>query len=91
MARIIDGKAIAAKLTDEVATQVAAFQAETGIVPTLAVVLVGEDAASQVYVGRKLKATRKAGIGSAEHRLGIAFFHYFCRHWPQRAAAGAQG
>ena len=72
MARIIDGKAIAAKLTDEVAAEVAAFQSETGIVPTLAVVLVGDDAASQVYVGRKLKATKKAGISSAEHRLPAA-------------------
>ena len=72
MARIIDGKAIAAKLTDEVAAEVAAFQSETGIVPTLAVVLVGDDAASQGSVGRKLKATKKAGISSAEHRLPAA-------------------
>lgn len=69
MAEIIDGKAIAAKLSEGVAADVRQFVAETGVVPTLAVVLVGENPASQIYVNRKLKQTRKVGMGSIEHRL----------------------
>ncbi|MES2494736.1 MAG: bifunctional methylenetetrahydrofolate dehydrogenase/methenyltetrahydrofolate cyclohydrolase FolD [Pseudomonadota bacterium] len=69
MAQIIDGKTIAAAISAEVASGVAAIAAERGIVPGLAVVLVGEDPASQVYVGRKLAQTRKVGIRSFEHRL----------------------
>jgi len=69
MAAIIDGKAIAAKLSEGVAADVRQFVAETGVVPTLAVVLVGENPASQIYVNRKLKQTRKVGMGSIEHRL----------------------
>lgn len=69
MAQIIDGKAIAAAIGAEVADAVAALSGECGIVPGLAVVLVGEDPASMVYVGRKLAQTRKVGIRSFEHRL----------------------
>src|SRR3546814_307909 len=69
MARMIDGKALARLLQEHVACEVQAFVTESGIVPTLAVILVGEDAASQIYVGRKLAACRKAGISSIEHRL----------------------
>ncbi len=68
-ARIIDGKAISEQLRREVAAGVARLGAERGLVPGLAVVLVGEDAASQVYVRTKAKATRDAGMTSFEHRL----------------------
>ncbi|MCC7426436.1 MAG: bifunctional methylenetetrahydrofolate dehydrogenase/methenyltetrahydrofolate cyclohydrolase FolD [Alphaproteobacteria bacterium] len=68
-ARIIDGKAVAASLRAEVAAGVAAFKAETGAVPGLAVVLVGEDAASQVYVRNKNKAAEGAGMRSETIRL----------------------
>ena len=68
-AAIIDGKAIAAALRQEVAAGVAALKAERGVTPGLAVVLVGEDPASQVYVRSKAKATREAGMASLEHKL----------------------
>jgi methylenetetrahydrofolate dehydrogenase (NADP+) / methenyltetrahydrofolate cyclohydrolase len=68
-AAIIDGKTIAANLRREVAEGVAKFQRERGLVPGLAVVLVGEDPASQVYVRSKAKATREAGMASFEHKL----------------------
>ncbi len=67
-AEIIDGKAFAAALRARVAAHVPAFRAATGRAPGLAVVLVGEDAASQVYVRNKGKATRDAGMESFEHR-----------------------
>ncbi|QTH23303.1 bifunctional methylenetetrahydrofolate dehydrogenase/methenyltetrahydrofolate cyclohydrolase FolD [Rhizorhabdus wittichii] len=69
MAATIDGKAIAAAIRAEVAAGVAALTAEGGAAPGLAVVLVGEDPASLVYVGRKIAQTRQAGIRSFEHRL----------------------
>ena len=68
---IIDGKAFAAKLRLRVAATVPAFEAATGRVPGLAVVLVGSDAASQVYVGSKKKATVEAGMASFEHLLPV--------------------
>ena len=68
-ATIIDGKAAAAALRAEVGSEVAAFRAATGRAPGLAVVLVGEDAASAVYVRAKGKATIEAGMASFEHRL----------------------
>ena len=68
-ASIIDGKAVAATLRSHVAEGVATFQAQTGRAPGLAVVLVGEDAASSVYVRSKGKATVAAGMISVEHRL----------------------
>ena len=68
-ATIIDGKAYAASLRQRVAEGVSAFQAVTGTVPGLAVVLVGEDPASAVYVRSKGKATVEAGMKSVEHRL----------------------
>lgn len=66
---IIDGKAFAAGLRSRVADAVPAFVASTGRKPGLAVVLVGDDPASQVYVGSKKKATVEAGMDSFEHRL----------------------
>ena len=68
-ANIIDGKGYAQSLRERIATQVAAFRDAAGRAPGLAVVLVGDDAASQVYVGAKVKQTREAGMVSVEHRL----------------------
>ena len=68
-ATIIDGKAHAATLRARVAGGVAAFREASGRVPGLAVVLVGEDPASAVYVRNKGRATREAGMDSHEHRL----------------------
>ena len=65
----IDGKAFAARLRERVAGAVPAFSAEMGRAPGLAVVLVGEDPASQNYVRSKNKATVEAGMASFEHRL----------------------
>lgn len=69
MASLIDGKQIAAGVLREVIAQVRELQAAHGVAPALAVVLVGDDPASQVYVGRKVAQCRKAGITSVEHRL----------------------
>jgi len=68
MAAIIDGKAVSAKLRQEMKGEVAALQAK-GIAPGLAVVLVGEDPASQVYVRNKIRACEELGIRSQDHRL----------------------
>ncbi len=68
-ADIIDGKAFAAKVRAEVATHVARMKEENGITPGLAVVLVGEDPASQVYVRSKGKQTVEVGMNSFEHKL----------------------
>ena len=68
-ARIIDGKAFAAGLRARVADAAADFERQAGRAPGLAVVLVGADAASDVYVRAKGKATREAGMESFEHRL----------------------
>jgi len=68
-AQIIDGKAFAEGLRERVAGQTATFSAAAGRAPGLAVVLVGEDPASQVYVRSKHKATIAAGMESFEHRL----------------------
>jgi methylenetetrahydrofolate dehydrogenase (NADP+)/methenyltetrahydrofolate cyclohydrolase len=67
-ARLIDGKAIAARLCAEVAEDVAALKA-AGIQPGLAVVLVGEDPASRVYVRNKVSQTAEVGMASFEHRM----------------------
>ena len=68
-AELIDGKAFAAALRGRIATAVAALRAEYGITPGLAVVLVGEDPASSVYVRSKGKATVEVGMESFQHRL----------------------
>ncbi|MCG6112094.1 MAG: bifunctional methylenetetrahydrofolate dehydrogenase/methenyltetrahydrofolate cyclohydrolase FolD [Paracoccus sp.] len=67
-AQTLDGKAFAARLRARIAAQVADL-APRGIVPGLAVVLVGEDPASQVYVRSKGRMTREVGMTSFEHRL----------------------
>ncbi len=68
-AKIIDGKAFSAALRERVAGAVAGLKAEHGLTPGLAVVLVGDDPASQVYVRNKGKQTVEAGMQSFEHRL----------------------
>ncbi|MEM7499697.1 MAG: bifunctional methylenetetrahydrofolate dehydrogenase/methenyltetrahydrofolate cyclohydrolase FolD [Pseudomonadota bacterium] len=68
-ASVIDGKAFAAGVRGQVGEHVAKLKAEHGITPGLAVVLVGEDPASQVYVRNKGKQTIEAGMNSIEHKL----------------------
>ena len=68
-AKIIDGKAVAAGVRETVGRQVAALKKAHGITPGLAVVLVGEDPASQVYVRSKGKSTVEAGMESFEFRM----------------------
>ncbi|MDH3689935.1 MAG: bifunctional methylenetetrahydrofolate dehydrogenase/methenyltetrahydrofolate cyclohydrolase FolD [Gammaproteobacteria bacterium] len=69
MSNIIDGKAFAADLRAQIAERVTLLKQEHQITPGLAVVLVGEDPASQVYVRNKAKQTREVGMNSFEHRL----------------------
>lgn len=69
MAEIIDGTALAARLNDQTAVEVQAFQVDFGRIPGLAVVLVGTDAASEIYVKRKLVQSHKVGLRSFEFRL----------------------
>ena len=68
-ATIIDGKAIAAELRGKVAVAVATLKRERGITPGLAVVLVGQNAASEVYVRSKSKAVAEAGMAPFDHKL----------------------
>lgn len=68
-ADLIDGKAVAAALRETIAGAVAKMKADSDVQPALAVVLVGDDPASQVYVRNKGVATHKAGMRSIEHRL----------------------
>ncbi|HEY0412045.1 MAG TPA: bifunctional methylenetetrahydrofolate dehydrogenase/methenyltetrahydrofolate cyclohydrolase FolD [Allosphingosinicella sp.] len=68
-AELIDGRGFAQRLRDRVAEALPAFAEATGRAPGLAVVLVGEDPASQIYVRSKGKATIAAGMASFEHRL----------------------
>ncbi len=67
-AQILDGKALAAEIRSEVKIQVAAL-AEKGVCTALAVILVGDDSASQVYVRNKIKACADTGIRSLEFRM----------------------
>ncbi|MDP5085833.1 MAG: bifunctional methylenetetrahydrofolate dehydrogenase/methenyltetrahydrofolate cyclohydrolase FolD [Yoonia sp.] len=71
-ATVIDGKAFAAKVRGLVGEGVAKLKADHGITPGLAVVLVGEDPASQVYVRSKGKMTVEVGMHSIEHKLDVA-------------------
>jgi methylenetetrahydrofolate dehydrogenase (NADP+)/methenyltetrahydrofolate cyclohydrolase len=68
-ARVIDGKAVAARVRAQVGEGVAEFTAEHGRPPGLATMLVGEDPASAVYVGGKQKATAEVGMRGFDHRL----------------------
>jgi methylenetetrahydrofolate dehydrogenase (NADP+)/methenyltetrahydrofolate cyclohydrolase len=67
-ATIINGKASAARLRAELATEVAQFTAEHGTPPGLATILIGDDPASAVYVGGKQKACAEVGIKAFDHR-----------------------
>ncbi|MEK6229624.1 MAG: bifunctional 5,10-methylenetetrahydrofolate dehydrogenase/5,10-methenyltetrahydrofolate cyclohydrolase, partial [Actinomycetota bacterium] len=68
-ARVIDGRAVAAKVRERVTAEVAELR-ERGVSPGLAAVLVGEDPASHVYVRMKRKACEEVGIASVHHELG---------------------
>ncbi|TXJ30029.1 MAG: bifunctional methylenetetrahydrofolate dehydrogenase/methenyltetrahydrofolate cyclohydrolase FolD [Afipia sp.] len=68
-AKIIDGKIIAADLRARVADEVARVKRDHGLTPGLAVVLVGNDPASEVYVRNKARQTEAAGMASFEHKL----------------------
>ncbi len=70
-ATVIDGKAFAAGLRGRVSEEVKRLQADQGLTPGLAVVLVGENPASQVYVRNKNKQTLEAGMKSVEHKLSV--------------------
>jgi len=69
MATLIDGKAYAEALRARIAKAVTSLKAEHGLTPGLAVVLVGEDPASRVYVANKAKQTVEVGMNSWEHKL----------------------
>ncbi|SDY36500.1 bifunctional methylenetetrahydrofolate dehydrogenase/methenyltetrahydrofolate cyclohydrolase FolD [Citreimonas salinaria] len=70
-AKVIDGKAHAARIRAAVADNVARLREANGVTPGLAVVLVGEDPASQVYVRSKGRMTVEAGMQSFEHKLDV--------------------
>jgi methylenetetrahydrofolate dehydrogenase (NADP+) / methenyltetrahydrofolate cyclohydrolase len=70
-ARILDGKALAATVRQEVADRAAELRA-LGVVPTLAVVLVGDDPASAIYVRSKTRAAEEVGVEARDHRLSAA-------------------
>jgi methylenetetrahydrofolate dehydrogenase (NADP+)/methenyltetrahydrofolate cyclohydrolase len=69
-ARTIDGKAIAAAVRERVREDVSSYTAETGRVPVLATVLVGDDPASEIYVRNKHRACEEVGMRSVHHGLG---------------------
>ena len=71
-ARIIDGKAVAERIREEVAADVADLVARHGRAPGLATVLVGDDPASAIYIGHKQRDAQQAGIDARDHRLGAA-------------------
>jgi methylenetetrahydrofolate dehydrogenase (NADP+) / methenyltetrahydrofolate cyclohydrolase len=68
-AKILNGKAIAAEIIENVKVSTAGLSAETGIVPGLAVVIVGDDPASHVYVGSKSRMAKECGFTSVQHTL----------------------
>jgi len=68
-ARLLDGKAIARDIRDKIKTRVAALQARTGVQPSLAVILVGQNPASRLYVRNKVKACAEVGIRSTLHEF----------------------
>jgi methylenetetrahydrofolate dehydrogenase (NADP+)/methenyltetrahydrofolate cyclohydrolase len=68
-ARLIDGKAFAAGLVERIAAAAARLETDHGVTPGLAVVIVGEDPASQIYVRNKGETTARAGMRSDTHRL----------------------
>ena len=71
MAEIIDGKHVSSVIRSKIADEIAAFKTKSGIVPGLAVVIVGENTASMVYVRNKKKACEQVGINSYEIALPV--------------------
>ena len=69
MAKLIDGKAIAAEIRAEIAAEVAEFKKKNGVAPGLAVIIVGENPASQVYVRNKHRACEEVGFASFGYEL----------------------
>lgn len=69
MGKLIDGKAIALRIRAQIADEVKALRAQRGITPGLAVIRVGEDPASKIYVGSKRKAAQEAGFRDWEHHF----------------------
>src|SRR6478672_10310986 len=69
MTKVIDGKAFAEGLRGRIGKAVTGLKAQHGLTPGLAVVLVGEDPASKVYVANKAKQTVEVGMNSWEHKL----------------------
>ena len=69
MAELIDGKVVSQSVRNEVTELASKLKQDTGIVPGLAAVLVGDDPASEIYVRNKRKACEKVGIYSEEHKL----------------------
>ena len=69
VASVIDGKAIAKRLRADVKKRVAALTSETGLIPGLAVISVGDDPASEIYLRNKLNGLAEVGMRSMEHRL----------------------
>ncbi len=72
MGEILDGKSTAREVRERVRSDTAAFVARTGIQPGLATVLVGDDAASKIYVGSKHKACEEVGFVSFAHQLAAS-------------------
>jgi methylenetetrahydrofolate dehydrogenase (NADP+)/methenyltetrahydrofolate cyclohydrolase len=70
-AKVIDGKAVAAKVRERVRSEVAEYADARGRAPGLATVLVGDDPASQIYVHNKHKASEEVGIRSFDHQLTV--------------------
>ena len=70
-AKRIDGKELAAELRDSIAEQVRELKEIHGLTPGLAVVLVGSDPASEIYVRNKQKMTIQSGMKSFEHKLPV--------------------
>ena len=68
-AKIIDGKTYAAGLRERIAGHVARLKADNGIIPGLAVVIVGHDPASEIYVSQKAKQTVEVGMHSEKYEL----------------------
>ena len=88
-ARIIDGKIIAAELRSRVAGEVDRVKRAHGVTPGLAVVLVGNDPASEVYVRSKHTQTQAAGMASFEHKLPAGWPAALPRCRPARRSAAS--
>ena len=72
VASVIDGKAIAKRLRADVKKRVAALTSDTGLIPGLAVISVGDDPASEIYLRNKLNSLAEVGMRSMEHRLAYS-------------------